>query len=48
MTRDKLYSYVALAAILIGLMFLYSLRAEAGTASLSWTAPDEQVPHSTE
>lgn len=39
MTRDKLYSYVALAAILIGLMFLYSLRAEAGTASLSWTAP---------
>jgi hypothetical protein len=43
MTRDKLYSYVALAAILIGLMFLYSLRAEAGTATPNWTAPSTKA-----
>lgn len=39
MNIKKLTPYVVLAIIIIGLLFLYSRRAEAGTATPNWTAP---------
>ena len=49
MTRDKLHAYIALAVIILGLMFLYSRRAQAVTLADAqntgwlpgWVTPDD-------
>jgi len=39
MKTDKLVPYIVLAIIILGVAFLLSRRAEAGTATVNWTHP---------